>query len=114
MDNALTPVEVVQRQFDAYNAHDLEAFLATYSPDVEIRSFPDGAFISKGIEEVRASYGQWFEKPTLHARLVSRATLKQFVIDVEEITGAVEGQLLSGIAIYEVVDQLIRRVWLIL
>jgi hypothetical protein len=28
MDTILTPADVVQKQLDAYNAHDLEAFLA--------------------------------------------------------------------------------------
>ena len=32
--NQATPEEVVQRQLNAYNARDLEAFLATYGPDV--------------------------------------------------------------------------------
>src|SRR2546430_6009378 len=34
------PTQVVQAQVDAFNHHDLEAFLATYAPDAELRVLP--------------------------------------------------------------------------
>ena len=41
-DSAFTtlPAALAQRQLDAYNAHDLEAFLACYAYDVEVYELP--------------------------------------------------------------------------
>jgi len=39
-----SPAEaLVQRQLEAYNAHDLEGFIATYAPGIEIFDLPDAA-----------------------------------------------------------------------
>lgn len=37
----LTADTVVQRQFDCYNAHDLDGFMATFAADVEREALPD-------------------------------------------------------------------------
>ena len=47
-----TPVMLVQQQLNAYNAHDLDAFLAPYADDVEIYS-TTGKLQLKGKEEMR-------------------------------------------------------------
>src|SRR6185312_11711188 len=36
-----TPEMLAQQQLNAYNAHDLDAFLAPYADDVEIYTFPN-------------------------------------------------------------------------
>lgn len=50
-----TPLALVQRQLNAYNARNLEAFLEPYSDDVELYQFPD-KLISKGKEDMRKGY----------------------------------------------------------
>jgi putative hydrolase of HD superfamily len=38
-----SPLEVVQAQLDAYNSKDMEALLATYSPNAEQYASPSNA-----------------------------------------------------------------------
>lgn len=109
-----TPTELAQRQLDAYNARDLEAFLACYHPEVEVRSFPAGTLRMAGRDAMRERYGRLFESaPDLHAALVSRTALAGVAIDTEAVTGLREGATVEAIAIYELEDDLIRRVWFV-
>ena len=54
------PERVVQEQVEAYNRHDIEAFLKTYSPEVKVFEFPDTLRFS-GHEAMRERYGKLFK-----------------------------------------------------
>ena len=108
-----SPVDMAQRQLDAYNAHDLEAFVACYHPDVEIRDFPGGELRMQGREAMRERYGPMFRRPSLHAVLVQRTALASVVIDEERVTGIQDDREVRAVAIYEVAGDLIRRVWFV-
>ena len=54
-----TPEQLVQRQVDAYNRRDLDAFLATYSPDIRLYDFPGKETLS-GLDAMRKTYGKLF------------------------------------------------------
>lgn len=41
-------IDIVERQLEAYNHRDIEAFAATYHPEVEIAHFQKGCFIRVG------------------------------------------------------------------
>jgi uncharacterized protein (TIGR02246 family) len=107
----MKPEIIVQQQLVAYNVRDLEAFLATYSEDVEIYNFPN-TLHSKGKEELRKSYGKLFEEhPQLHSSILSRVIQYNFVIDKESVTGLLNNdRVLEVVAIYEVRDDLISKV----
>ena len=108
-----TPEDIVQQQVNAYNARDLEAFLATYSPDIKIFNHPD-SLLYPGQEEMKKRYKALFENvPNLHVKIVNRITLGKFVIDQERVTGFADGRVIRAVAIYEVEDGLIKRVWFI-
>jgi imidazolonepropionase-like amidohydrolase len=108
-----SPEDVVQRQLNAYNARDLEAFLATYHPDARLYGFPD-QLQREGEAALREAYGRLFERvPNLHARVPRRIVSGNYVIDQEEVTGLPEGRVLRATAIYEVRDGRIARVWFI-
>lgn len=103
--------DIVQRQLNAYNAHDIDAFTATYSPDIEIYNHPDSLLWS-GREAIKQVYGPLFNNtPALHAEIVERIVLGKYTVDREKVTGLSEGQVINAIAIYEVEDNLIQRVW---
>ena len=107
-----TPAAVAQRQLDAYNARDLEAFLAVYAPDCTVRSFPSGEVLSEGLEAMRARYGALFrDHPTLHCRLLARVEHEVFAIDHEQVDGLRESEVVHAVAMYEVRDGLIQNVW---
>ncbi len=103
------PEALAQRQLNAYNARDLETFVAQYDPEVEIVDL-DGKLVSKGRKAFRERYAERFAaSPKLHCELVKRMVLGTFVIDEERVTGAGPDPIHAA-AIYEMKDGLIRRV----
>ena len=105
------PEGPVQRQLDAYNARNLERFLAEYTEDVQVFRPPAKEPVLSG----KRAFGEHYAKnrftlPNLHARLVSRIVSGNVVVDHEDITGLSEANL-SAVAVYEVVGEHIRTVW---
>lgn len=103
---------LVQRQLDAYNAHDLEGFLATYSPDIELFDLPDATKpTSTGLDAMRKTYGDMFTSlPRLRCNLGNRIVEGPFVID-HEICDIGGPEQMRAVAIYQLENGLIRRVW---
>lgn len=79
-----TPEVVVERQLAAYNAHDLEAFLATYAEDVELER-GDEVFV--GIEAMRARYGPIFAAGRCRAVISARMRQGEWIVDHETAYG---------------------------
>jgi hypothetical protein len=105
------PAAVAQRQLDAYNAHDLERFVAEYTDDVEVYRMPGNVLALAGKAAFAAHYAsKRFNLPQLHARLVNRIVAGDIVVDHEEITGLSETTM-SAIAVYKVVGDKIKTVW---
>ena len=105
------PVDLVQQQLNAYNAHDLDAFLEPYADDVEIYS-TSGKLLMKGKEEMRKTYQFITKTPHLYCRLINRIVSGNTVIDHEEIwihPGPLD--LRYGVAVYVVEGQKIKRVY---
>ncbi|MFL6636747.1 MAG: nuclear transport factor 2 family protein [Massilia sp.] len=109
MNTSTSPEEVVQRQLDAYNARDLDALLATYAPDARQYALP-ATLLATGHAEMRPRFAVRFDEPNLHARLLQRAVMGNIVIDHEVVSRTFpEGPgKVDLVAIYEVVDGLIR------
>jgi hypothetical protein len=80
-----SPELVVQRQLDAYNAKDLEAWLVTYAEDAKQYELP-GKLLASGHAEIRARSAPRFLEPNLHARLLGRTVLGKVVIDHEVVS----------------------------
>jgi hypothetical protein len=78
------PVNVVQRQVNAYNAHDLEAFLGFYADSVTLYNSP-GKIILQGKEKMRQEYTFITKVPTLHVTIAGRIVLGNKVIDHEKV-----------------------------
>lgn len=108
------PISVVQAQLDAYNARDIDAFMATFHPQAELFSIGDPTPRASGREAVRAIYADLFERsPGLHSELVNRMVIGNRVLDHERITGREGGEVLEIVMLYEVEDGAIRRAWAI-
>jgi hypothetical protein len=106
------PAWVVQQQVDAYNERDIDRFVSLFSEDVEVGRFPEGGEVSRGRDKLRQRYAKLFEKsPDLHCRIVSRTVQGRFVIDRELVTGIRGGADVRAVAMYEVEDGEITRVW---
>ena len=106
-----TPEMLAQRQLNAYNAGNLEAFLEPYADTVKIFDVPGAEPSMVGKETMRERYGQLFERaPDLHCELVDRMVIDDTVIDQESIS--IPGrQLGKAIAIYRVAHGKIVEVY---
>lgn len=107
-----TAEELVQRQLVAYNAHDLNGFLAVYSSNIKLYNFPN-ELISEGLEPMRKRYATRFESPNLYAEIVNRSVMGEYVIDHEKVTGISEGKV-DATVIFHIEDGLIDKVWFII
>ena len=106
-----SPADPVQRQLDAYNAHDLERFLAEYTNDIQVFRPPATEPVLSGKKAFGEHYAKnRFNMPSLHARLVNRIVSGNIVVDHEDITGLSEDGL-AAVAVYKVVDGRIQAVW---
>ena len=108
-----SPSAVVDAQFAAYNRRDLDAFMATLAPDARLYAFPD-SLLHAGHDELRRVYGRLFaQAPRLRAELLHRTVQGRFVIDRETTYGLPGREPLTGVAISEVIDGRIARVWFV-
>lgn len=104
---------VIERQLHHYNNHDTDGFVSTYSPDVEIYNLGETDPYITGHDALRERYGKRFEDPLLHAKVVNRMVIGNRVIDHENVTMSDKDEIVNAIAIYEVQEGLIRRVWFV-
>ena len=106
--------KLAQTQLDAYNKGDIETFLSVYSEEVQILDFPSNELVYEGIKKMRERYSNLFKQnPNQHAALVSRMVKGNIVIDHEHVTGRANGVEVYAIAMYEVKDDKIAKVWFV-
>ncbi len=105
------PDAVVQRQLEAYNAHDIDAFVATYAEDVELWQLgPESRLLARGREALRREYAEFFAQARPHAEITQRQSTGPYIVDRERVTTGT-GEYVEASATYLVEAGLIRRVW---
>jgi len=103
--------DVVDEQIKAYNNRDIEAFAATYHDSVELYLFPDECFC-RGKKDLREQYTARFKaRPEARAAISNRIIMGSYVIDDETVIGLPTVGSMRLLAKYEVIDDLIARVW---
>ncbi len=81
-------MDIIEEQVRAYNARDLERFIATYSPEVVIEDGENNVLM-RGHEQMRERYGALFDaNPQLHGRILARLRIGKYTVDEEEVTGS--------------------------
>jgi imidazolonepropionase-like amidohydrolase len=106
-----TPEALAQRQLNAYNLRNIEAFLEPYAEDVEIYNYPN-ELQSKGKESMRNGYSDMFKRvPNLHCQLVERIVQGNIVIDKERVQFG--NQFIEAVAIYHIENGKIKKVFFI-
>jgi len=106
-----TPLALVQRQLNAYNAHNLDAFLEPYADDVELYDFPN-TLVTKGKAEMRKQYTFLNNVPELHCEIKERIIQGNTIIDKESVTGF-GNKPLEATAIYQIENNKIKKVFFI-
>jgi hypothetical protein len=103
---------IVARQLDAYNARDIDAFMAAWHDDAEYFEHPD-RLLARGAADIRARHESRFKEPDLHGKLIARISVANLVIDREVVTrNFPEGHgTVDVIAIYEIEGDRIARAW---
>lgn len=105
----MSAVDVVERQVEAYNAQDIDAFCACYAEDCVIADL-NGAVRQRGRAQLRERYAAMFAQyPENRARIVKRIALGDVVIDHEDVRRSAELRL-EAVAIYTVKQGRIARV----
>jgi hypothetical protein len=98
----------VVAQLAAYNAHDVDGFVASYAVDAAITN-GDGRTLMTGHAQMREAYGGLFERhPDVHADVSERLREGAWVVDHELVrTGAATT---GYVVAYRVRDGVIDRV----
>jgi hypothetical protein len=111
---AMDETDPVERQVEAYNRRDLDAFLDCYSPGVVIED-ATGNVLMQGHDALAAAYGELFsESPELHADIKTRIRVGDYVIDEEVVTGRRRSAEAVRVAvIYHLAADVIDRVRMI-
>lgn len=99
---------VVQEQLEAYNARDIDGFMATYADTIKLYNFPNEVF-QESKTKMKEGYGSFFEATSdLHCEIKNRMVIGNKVIDEELVT--MNGSKVHAAAIYEVEDGKITKV----
>lgn len=107
----MAAIDVVQRQLAAYNAHDLERFLAEFHDTVQVFRPPAAQPVISGKAALAEFYAtQRFNRPALHAEIVGRVVMGQRIIDHERIHG-LQDQPSEMVAVFDVVGERIQTMW---
>ena len=112
----MSPEQVVQRQLDAYNAKNLDAFMACYADDVRLFRLAEALPMIAGKAALATFYAEHrFNRPQLHARLMSRMVLGNKVIDHELVAGLSEAsdEPVHAAVVFQVDQSLIKNVWIL-
>ncbi|NNJ72999.1 MAG: SnoaL-like domain-containing protein [Enterobacterales bacterium] len=108
----MTPRDIAIRQLEAYNNHDLTAFCDLFVADAVLIDMPTSNVIASGIDEIRAIYKDRFSIAGLYCNVHATTDIGNFAIDRETVYGLPDGPL-NVVAMYEVVDNKIQRVFFI-
>jgi hypothetical protein len=106
----ISALQVIARRTNAYNDHDIEAFLATYDENVRIYEYPD-KLLGEGTERMRRIFGPQFAENDGLINVHAAHGLENTVVSDETVT--FYGNTEHNIGIYTVRDGLILEVRLI-
>ncbi len=106
------PEAVIQQQLDAYNARDIDAFMACWADDALYYEHPD-TLLASGKSEIRERHIARFKEPSLFGERIKRMMVGNLVVDQEVVTrNFPQGRgKMDVIAIYEVEQGKITKAW---
>jgi uncharacterized protein (TIGR02246 family) len=106
----LSPADIVQGQFEAYNAQDLDAFCAFYAPDAVLAPY-GGEPHTVGLDAIRERHkGLFAQFPHNRAEILNRIVVGANVIDHERVVRAPGGETFEVSPVYTIGGGKIVRV----
>ena len=84
-DKTARPQDVVQQQLDAYNARDIDAFMACWADDAQYYEHPD-TLLASGKAAIRERHLVRFREPSLYGERIKRMAVGNMVVDQEVVT----------------------------
>lgn len=103
----LSPLEVVNKRMDAYNQHNLSAFLATYADTVQIYTYPDKQ-LAGGKAHLQSIFEPMFNEGNITVKIHQQIEKDSYVINQETVIYS--GKKTDYVSIYKVVGGLITEV----
>jgi len=102
----------VQKQLEAYNARDIDAFMQWWAADCQYYEFPS-RLLASGTAEIRERHVARFREPNLHGTLIKRIAVANVVVDEETVTRTLPAgpAEVDVVAIYEVENGKIAKAW---
>jgi hypothetical protein len=103
---------IVQKQLDAYNARDIDTFMAMWSDDAQLFAHP-ATLLANGAAEIRERHLARFAEANLFGKLICRMEVGDMVVDREVVTRSFpEGPgRVDVIMIYQVSGNKICKAW---
>lgn len=102
-----SPLSVVNKRMDAYNKHDLTSFLATYSEDVQIYTYPD-KLLNSGTGNLKAIFEPMFKEKKVKVIIHYQVEKDSYVTNHETVD--YDGKKTQYVSVYKVVNGLITEV----
>ena len=102
-----TPLDVVNLRMSAYNQHNLDAFLETYSDEIEVFTYPD-KLLGKGKNHIKKIFESMFEEGIVKVEIHHQIAKDSYVINHETVTYG--DSKTEYVSIYEVKNGLITSV----
>ena len=102
----------VQKQLEAYNAHDIDAFMEWWADDCQYYEFPP-RLLASGAAEIRERHVERFKEPNLFGTLIKRSTVANVVVDQETVSRTFpdgSGEV-DVVTIYEIEAGKIAKAW---
>ena len=102
------PLTIVNQRMTAHNRHDLDAFLATYSDDIQVYDYPRIPLGKKGKAHITSIFEPLFTDSAVTTDIHHQLVQGNYVINHETVLR--RGEIFNYVSIYEVRDGLIQSV----
>lgn len=106
-----TAREVVARQVEAVNAHDVDAVVKFHAPDATMAGFPSGKVLAHGSAAIHALFANLYAKsPRFQLTLTRQILSGNVVINHYSVSN---GPMTELVSMYEVKGGAIAREWIV-
>ena len=103
-----SPLAVVKERMKAYNEHNIDAFLKTYSDEIQIFSYPNKPLGEQGKGHLKKIFAPMFQAGNVSVEIHEQIVQGKYVVNHETVTYS--GTAQKYVSIYEVEAGLIKSV----